>query len=93
MNPFAETRIEFGLFANFPQAGKNAPSVGAHTASSETPCLFTPVFVCVAGVTKADSGITILQVIHSVAHYIISSIVQGLWLQVLLILLCDILED
>ena len=29
----------------------------------------------------------ICQVIHSVAHYIITSIVQGLWLQVLLILL------
>ena len=36
----------------------------------------------------------ICQVIHSVAHYIITSIVQGLWLQVLLILLlCETCND
>ena len=58
--------------------------MGAHTTSG-----------CICGqelwLISVLLHVGIWQVIHSVAHYIITSIVQGLWLQVLLMLLCEIL--
>ena len=58
--------------------------MGAHTTSG---CICGQELCLISVLLQVNNW----QVIHSVAHYIITSIVQGLWLQVLLMLLCEVL--